>query len=235
MKAGITLYPRHDVALNPELPADAEFWTPEPDDIDEEEGFGYFRDVWPILNVSADEALAVYRRDKALSTLVADLATNEREFDILASVAETGSDDEVEGITGDQVAALVDHFPEAEELEGLEIGVAGLVYALAAAGMYPAASCRGHVGPNSWSVLPVVCFAADFPHAQALQPLVEDAGCGFEIDSARRDLLVVTSASIEDTLDLAQRILNGISKFPTDMTNADEPGPASSQTTLFDS
>jgi hypothetical protein len=32
---------------------------------------------------------------------------------------------------------------------GLEAGVAGLVCALAAAGMFPAASCRGHPEPNS--------------------------------------------------------------------------------------
>lgn len=100
---------------------------------------------------------------------MASLATNEHEFDVLASVAETGSANEVEGITPHQLSALVDHFPEAEELEDLEIGVAGLVYALAAAGIYPAASCRGHTDPNPWSKSPVVFFAADRSHAEALQ------------------------------------------------------------------
>ena len=155
-RTGYGMYPRSDIELNPELPAAADFWTPDPRDVDENDGFGNFDNVWAILNVSVEHAWRVFRRDRFFCTLVASLAANEQEFDVLASVAETGSADEVEGITPDQLSALVGHFPEAEELEDLEIGVAGLVYALAAAGMYPAASCRGHADPNAWSKLPVV-------------------------------------------------------------------------------
>jgi hypothetical protein len=207
------MYPRSDMELNPELPAAADFWTPDPRDVDENDGFGNFDNVWAILNVSVEHAWRVFRRDRFFCTLVASLAANEQEFDVLASVAETGSADEVEGITLDQLSALVGHFPEAEELEDLEIGVAGLVYALAAAGMYPAASCRGHADPNAWSKLPVVFFATDRSHAEALQPLVKDTGCGFTAQWSRAGTLAIAAASVEDALALAQRILSNTSRF----------------------
>jgi hypothetical protein len=207
------MYPRIDVELHPELPDAAEFWIPSSDDIDEEEGFGYFREVWPILNVSVRHARKVVSQDRSLCTLVASLAANELEFDALGAAAETGSADDIDEITSDQLTALVDHFQDAEELEGLEIGVAGLVYALAAAGMYPAASCRGHADSNAWSASPVVFFAADRPHAEVLQPLVREAECGFEIDPARPEMLVIASASVQETLALAKKILSAISNF----------------------
>jgi len=84
---------------------------------------------------------------------------------------------------------------------------------LSAAGMYPAASCRGHTGSNAWSRNPVVLFAADHAHAEMLAPLVRDTDCGFNIDPARADLLVVESMSIENTLELAEAILRNINNF----------------------
>jgi len=98
-------------------------------------------------------------------------------------------------------------------LEGLEAGVAGLVYALSAAGMYPAASCRGHPEPDSWSAIPVVMFAADRPHAEALQPLVESSGCGFGLDPVRPELLVINGRSVQDTLRLGHAVLDSIDFF----------------------
>lgn len=207
------MYPRADVVLHPEIPVGAEFWTPTPEDIDEEEGFGYFRDVWPILDVTAEHAQNVVSKDRHLSTLVAGLATNGMEFEILASVLETGSGEDEEEITSEQLRALADHLPAAEELEGLELGVAGLAYALAAAGMYPAASCRGHVEADAWSSLPVVLFVADRSHAEVLQPLVRDSQCGFTLDPVRPDFLAIISASIEEMLVLAQHILDNVSRF----------------------
>jgi hypothetical protein len=55
--------------------------------------------------------------------------------------------------------------------------VAGLTNALAAAGMFPAASCRGHKGTvRPWSEFPVVLVAADELRAHALQPLMTASG-----------------------------------------------------------
>ena len=226
------MYPRADIELNPELPNGAKFWVPGPDDIDPEDGFGYFDRVWTILGVTVDDAQKVLYQDRILSTLIGGIAANEHEFEVLAAAAETGSpgDDE---IPPDQLALLADHFPDAEALEGLELGVAGLVYAIAAAGMYPAASCRGHADPNPWSRSPVVFLVADRPHAEALTPLVREAGCGFALDRSRPDFLdflAICAASIQETLALAQGILSAISGF----LSLDGPDPPWLQDSLFD-
>jgi hypothetical protein len=92
-------------------------------------------------------------------------------------------------------------------------GRSSLVYALSAAGMYPAASCRGHPEPDSWSAIPVVMFAADRAHAEALQPLVESSGCGFGLDPVRPELLVINGRSVKDILRLSHALLNSIDVF----------------------
>jgi hypothetical protein len=79
--------------------------------------------------------------------------------------------------------------------------------------MFPAASCRGHVGLDSWSAVPVVMFAADRVHAEALQPLVESNGCGFDLDPIRPELLVINGRSAEDTLRLGRAVLSAIETF----------------------
>jgi hypothetical protein len=155
------------------LPALAEFWVPEPDEIEDYEGFGLFQDVWPIVGVPVDDAIVVAREDRLLCQVVGDLARDAADFDILAAVVETGSADEADEITPWSLAALAPYLTGKAALEGLEAGVAGLVYALSAAGMFPAASCRGHPEPGSWSALPVVLFAADRAHAEVLQTLVQ--------------------------------------------------------------
>lgn len=87
------MYPRTEVELNVELPSAADFWTPGPDDIDEE-GFGYFRDVWPIIGVPEDEAREMLNRDRDASSFVSGLASTESEFDAIAGVVETGVSDQ---------------------------------------------------------------------------------------------------------------------------------------------
>jgi hypothetical protein len=203
--------------------------VPGPDDIDPEDGFGYFDRVWTILGVTVGDAQKVLRQDRILSTLVGGIAANEHDFEVLAAAAETGSpgDDE---IPSEQLTLLADHFPDAQALEGLEIGVAGLVYALAAAGMYPAASCRGHADPNAWSRSPVVFFVADRPHAEALTPLVREARCGFALDPSRPDFLAICASSIQEMLGLAQDILSDISRF----ASVGGPDPSWVQGTIFD-
>lgn len=210
------MYPRADVELNPELPDGAEFWTPEPDDIDEE-GFSYFRDVWAIVDVPEEGAREMVHKDRTVSSFVSKLASSEAEFDAIAKVVETGESHYTENLTADKRAALGPYIPEDEDdpvpLEGLEVGVAGLVYALSAAGAYPAASCRGHPHKHAWSDLPVALFAIDRCRANVLAPLVRDTECGFEIDPARQELLVVCSASIKGTISLAEAVINKLPQF----------------------
>jgi hypothetical protein len=207
------VYPTADIRLDPVLPARAEFWVPEPDEIDDYEGFGLFQDVWPITDVSADDAIAVAREDELLCRVVDGLASDAMDFDVLAAAVETGSVGEDDEISMESLAALAPYLTGEVALDGLEAGVAGLVYALSAAGMFPAASCRGHPEPDSWSTVPVVMFASDRVHAEALQPLVESCGCGFDFDPVRPELLVIKSRSVEDTLRLGHAVLASIEEF----------------------
>lgn len=206
------MYPTADIELDSSLPANAEYWIPEPDEINDDEGFGMFQDVWPITDVSADEADTVVREDGLLCQVVADLARDAADFDVLAAAVETGSvgDDE---ISPESLEALSPYLTGEAALEGLEAGVAGLVYALSAAGMFPAASCRGHADSDAWSAIPVVMFAADRAHAEALQPLVEGGGCGFDLDPVRPELLVINGRSVEGTLRLGHAVLASIKTF----------------------
>lgn len=207
------MYPTADIELDASLPADAEFRVPEPDEIDDYEGFGMFQDVWPITDVSINEANAVAQEDALLCQVVAELARDAADFDILAAAVETGSVGEDDEISAESLAALEPYLTGKAALESLEAGVAGLVYALSIAGMFPAASCRGHADPDAWSAFPVVMFAADRPHAEALQPLVESNGCGFDLDPVRPELLVVKGRSVEDTLRLGRAILASVEVF----------------------
>ncbi len=207
------MYPTADIDLDPSLPASAEYWEPDPEEIDEFEGFGLFQDVWPIIDVSVDDAIAVAREDGLLCQVVGVLAQDAADFDVLAAAVETGSAGEDDEITAENLQALAPYLTGKAALEGLEAGVAGLVYALSAAGMYPAASCRGHPELDSWSAIPVVMFAADRVHAEALQPLVESSECGFDLDPVRPELLVINGRSVKDTLRLAHAVLNSIDVF----------------------
>lgn len=207
------MYPTADIRLDPVLPARAEFWVPEPHEIDDYEGFGLFQDVWPITDVSVDDAIAVAREDELLCRVVGGLASDAVDFDVLAAAVETGSVGEDDEISVESLETLAPYLTGKVALEGLEAGVAGLVYALSAAGMFPAASCRGHPEPGSWSAVPVVMFAADRVHAEALQPLVESCGCGFGFDPVRPELLVIKSRSAENTLRLGHALLASIEAF----------------------
>jgi hypothetical protein len=93
-------------------------------------------------------------------------------------------------------------------LEGLELGVAGLVYALASVGCVPAASCRGHSRPHAWAERPIVLLAADRARAEWLRPLVSGAGCGFCLDDVRPQILGIEAPSIDEMTALARLVLD---------------------------
>jgi hypothetical protein len=207
------LYPTQEIELHPQLPPGAEFWTPTAEDLDADEGFGYFDNTWPIYEISKAEARELVTIDMSLSIVASNLAATESEFDDIATALETGSADDIEGLRKDQLEAITPYLADRVTLEGLELGVAGLVYCLAAAGMYPAASCRGHPGPSAWSRNPVVLFAADRMRAELLASLVRDSACGFNVAQSRGELLAVESKSIEGTLDLADILLQELSAF----------------------
>jgi hypothetical protein len=207
------MYPTVAIHLRPVLPPLAQFWTPEPEDIDEYEGFGFFEYVWPIVDVPEEQAREILRKDTGLCQFVCGLASSDAEFDVLATSIETGVMDDPEDLSTSQIAALAPYLTETAALGGLEVGVAGLVHTLSSAGMYPAASCRGHPDADAWSPCPVVFVALDRRHAEILQPLVEQTACGFELDNGRPELLAIVSQSVEGTLALAAKIMDDIQSF----------------------
>jgi hypothetical protein len=82
-----------------------------------------FQDVWPITDVSVDEANAVAREDGLLCRVVGSLARDASDFDVLAAVVETGSVGEDDGITAKSLTALAPYLTGMTTLEGLEAGV----------------------------------------------------------------------------------------------------------------
>jgi hypothetical protein len=200
------MIPRMSLGLEPTVPEGHEGWTPRKDDLSEE-GFAYFRDTWLIRGIGIREAKEVIALERTLADVAGRLAVDEAEFEALASALEHGDADELpERLIA--LAELEPHLSDVPPLEGLELGVSGLVHALSAVGCWPAASCRGHPGDNAWSDHPVVYLAADSHRAAVLQPLVESAECGFNTDPARSRLLMIEGESIEDMMALAELVIS---------------------------
>ncbi|WP_158718801.1 hypothetical protein [Streptomyces sp. NRRL WC-3795] len=103
----------------------------------------------------------------------------------------------------------MDRDPEdGSPLDALELGVAGLSYALASVGCFTAASCRSHYSDHSWSDRPVIFFAAERSTVEWLTPLVRQSGCGYADGSQRAPrLLIVEAPSITNFMDLAGRVI----------------------------
>ena len=137
------MIPRVDTEIESSLPEGATFWTPSDEDLGSDEGFGFFRDVWLIFDVSADEAEAILRSEADLVSAVDELARDPVEFDQIAKAIEEGDREHLpERLQTMSMKGPIQTCLEHKEstLEGLELGVAGLVYALASVGCFPAAS-----------------------------------------------------------------------------------------------
>jgi hypothetical protein len=213
------MFPTSSLSGSITIPSDATFWMPNPEDIDEEGIGAYFRDTWLIKDVPVREARRLKQKERRIAEVVGNLAATAEDFDRIAYAVEGDYDpdetDEGFYLTATEQSEL-DEFlgdDEAAGLESLELGVAGLVYALAAVRIIPAASCRGHPGDRTWSDVPVVLFATTEYRARALQPLVEATNCQFDIDIARPELLAVAGRSILDTMALADAVLESHHTF----------------------
>ena len=209
------MFPTRKLAGSVDLPVDATFWVPKRSEIGDE-GFGYFRDVWAIVNVRVGEARALIRDELQLAHTVGKLARDAEHFDDLAHVVEGGLDWDSDIVLSDRERDILAEFvgeDEPAQIEGLELGVGGLVYALSAVGMFPAASCRGHVGARAWSDVPVVFFATDRYRATQLQALAAEGHCRFSIDYARPEMIAVSGRSIKDTMALAGAVIDARSRF----------------------
>jgi len=92
-------------------------------------------------------------------------------------------------------------------LPGLDLGVAGLVYALSAAGFLTIASCRGHLYPYNWSDCPVIMLRGTRERVDLLEAMLAPFSCGYTLDEAHPGLLCVAGSSIIGFQSLAQTIL----------------------------
>ncbi|MER7003552.1 hypothetical protein ABT297_10970 [Dactylosporangium sp. NPDC000555] len=199
-----------DFDPDPEIPEEAEFWMPSEEESGE--GLAYFHDVWDMRGISRADAEAVVALEQSIIRALDLLATDAESFEELASVLEfcgtefPPEDDPEQMAMFDLLAAQVSL--GLGELNGLEIGVAGVSHALSAIGGIPAASCRSHAKDHSWSDAPVVYFATGKLRAEWLQPLVESSGCGFCVDSVRPNLLAIRARSVLDMNRLAAMILS---------------------------
>ncbi|GAB6987019.1 hypothetical protein [Nocardioides pyridinolyticus] len=229
------MFPEAPVIGTSDLPAAATFWMPSPVEISEE-GFGFFRDTWLIRNVSVGDAREIISIEWRMAEVVGRLAKDGDDFERLAGIAESAAlDDPAEEVSAEELHALAEVVSDIPELCGLELGVAGLVHALASVQVLPAASCRSHP-ERSWSDAPVVLFAATEFRARALQPLVEETGCTFGIDAARPNLLVVRGRSIENTMALADAVVENRKSFVQPRVSSSprrDPSPSSTQEQLF--
>ncbi|MDV7102051.1 hypothetical protein R4227_18495 [Gordonia amicalis] len=166
------MHPQCEVRIALEIPDDAVFWQPTPSEINEE-GFGYFHNVWPIVAPTAHETRRVLEADSAGLSYASRNCSTEDEFEEVAKWLESVVPDDDETAPP---AALGDRWTGTE---GLDLGVAGLVYSLAHVGFYPAASCRAHT-TGSWADCPTVLFAAGQERLMRMLPMIQNAGCGIQ-------------------------------------------------------
>lgn len=203
------MIPRTLLDLDTSIPPKHDGWTPKRDGVSED-GFGFFRDTWLIRDVTIRQAREVMANERSLVELADRVSSDAKEFDAVARALESGDAD---GLPEELIVRgiLVDLEPYLDEalspLEGLELGVAGLVHALAAVRCWPAASCRGHAAPHAWAAHPVVFVACDTYRARVLEPMIATSGCGLNIDPERPNLLVVEAESVENLMILASLVL----------------------------
>lgn len=196
-----------NVEMDAPYPDIAVFAAPRPSDISDEDGFGFFRDVWKIVGGRKPDVMRLLADERALSEVADTLATDEHEFDAIAKALEWQDLEEAD-LSEDVQSQLVAHIREDNlPLRGLELGVSGLVHALACSFMFPAASCRGHASPHGWARHPAVYFACRPQQAKLLAPLLEQAGVGVSIDAHRPELIALVTPSIVNTMNLAASVM----------------------------
>ncbi len=222
------MIPRCDFEPSGELPVHARYWMPPADIIDKEggTGIGFFRDVWLIINVPEDEAREIATDEREICRIVDEISPDVRTFEELVGLVESyfPEDAESSGIAPEVLQRLDLYLDEFSPLHGLDLGVAGLTYALASIGCVPVASCRGHAKPHSWADRPVVHVAIDRPHADWLQSIVRRTGCGFDIDPERPDFLVIDAPSITEMIELAGAVLyEAETNWPSQLSRRYDP------------
>lgn len=197
------MIPRYAVSINSAIPQSASFWTPTAEELEEDGAPGDFHDT-ELVHTDASEAEEVLDAERIAIDFLNETCSSAHEFDEAAADIEF----EVPDFPSDEAPAFMTESAW-YGVNGLELGVSGLVHALNAVGIVTAASCRSHNQSHSpWSDYPIVVFAASREQLARLQPLVEATGCGFEVDSIdRADLIAVVAPSVVEFMALARLVL----------------------------
>lgn len=180
-----------------------------------EEGFGYFRGTWFIGRVAVTEAQACVQLEDEIIEWIDKHASSPQEFEQLARAIEKQDMTLLPEPLRSTAAArgFTQWFTDDDEaapLGGLEIGVAGLTYALSVIRCLTAASCRWHMTNRSWADCPVVFFAAPSWRVEILAELIRAEACGL---SSNRGMLTLYGSSIRSTHQLAERIVSERGRF----------------------
>jgi hypothetical protein len=184
------------------------------------DGLGLFQGVWLVDPGPIGEARDLIAWERSVVATIDGLADSPEGFDALAHVIEDfqtdGDDrigaDEYPQLTGRQRDLLRGCLDSGVQLlDGLDLGVAGLVVALASTGFVPAASCRGHTGVRPWAAAPAVIFAGDHDRVAALRDMVPAADCSLDDASGNGEgLVVVRGSSVVSTMGLADSLLDSV-------------------------
>lgn len=203
------MIPRFPVAVDPTVPTDAAYWVPSQEELDEGQPIGFFHDTERLI-VDVEEASRVMAAERIAIGFADAHAATVAAFEEILDQAEY----EVPDVPSDEAPAFILDAPW-YGVNGLEVGVSGLVHALNAVGVVTAASCRGHVASHrNWAPGPTAVFAADRSQVGLLAPLVALSGCGFEINTVDHPrLLAVVAPSVAETMDLADRVLAAADSF----------------------
>ncbi|MFI9101684.1 hypothetical protein ACIGXA_14290 [Streptomyces fildesensis] len=214
------MIPRVNYEYSSNIPEDATFWMPSEDEIPDDEGIGNFRDVWMILNEPESEVQSVVAEEEKLIEVLDQIADSPQNYELIAEAIDSQDADVLtEGPLKSAFLQLTEGLLQESEdypssLRGLEVGVAGLSYALSMIGAVPVASCRGHVGDYAWSESPVVFAALDQQRVEWLQPFMREAHCGFHISPSREEFIAIDAPSIKDSSRLAHLILENFQNRP---------------------
>jgi hypothetical protein len=221
--------PVYDVSVDIDLPAGENCGYPTRDEISEE-GFGYFRGTWWIGPARLGEAREAIAFERDVVEALDLMAPDEDRFDVLARRVENlDDDDDVAELAGTPLEDVAHpYLGEGSPLHGLELGVAGLTYALSALGFRTAASCRGH-RRGGWTDCPVVLFGGHRWRAVILAGLAGETGCGIGQD---RGMLTVYGPSIRQLIALAQTMVEKRGRFKAKPGNFRSESAASQQPTL---
>lgn len=125
-----------------------------------EEGFGFFRGTWFVGRVPVREALDAVEYERRVLEALDGAASLPEEYEQLAVAAEDGDGTEVlsnhplgQRFVASGLAEMTCWEGDMDPLGSLEIGVAGLVYSLAAIRCVTAASCRWHIAERSCRIV----------------------------------------------------------------------------------